>query len=130
MARYLRWGIYTSIPTWTHSQKNLTVTVAPGFKISTHVISQMITKTVPISKIIKSCTIKRTIPFRIWRKVNRNWDNYMIEISKWTEATIGQILRSEEKNISKRAGLPDSLSGVWAGKISIWVRSFDTIIKL
>ena len=36
----------------------------------------------------------------------------MIEISKWTDATIEQILWSEEKNISKRAGLPDSLSGV------------------
>ena len=33
---YLQWGIYTSIPTWTHSQNLLAVAEAPSLKISFH----------------------------------------------------------------------------------------------
>ena len=33
---YLRWGIYTSIPTWTHSQNSLAAAEALSLKISSH----------------------------------------------------------------------------------------------
>ena len=33
---HLRWGIHTSIPTWTHSQISLAATKALGLKISFH----------------------------------------------------------------------------------------------
>ena len=47
-------------------------------------ISQMITKTVPIStRIVISNAMKRDIPLWIWWKVNGNWDNKMIRISQW-----------------------------------------------
>ena len=50
-------------------------------------ISQMITKTVPIStRIVISYAMKRAIPLWIWWKVNGNWDNNMIRISQWRES--------------------------------------------
>ena len=49
-------------------------------------ISQMITKTIPISmRIVISSTIKWGIPLWIWWKVKGNWDN-MIRISQWKES--------------------------------------------
>ena len=33
---YLRWVIYTSIPTWTHSQNSLAAAEALSLKISSH----------------------------------------------------------------------------------------------
>ena len=33
---YLQWGIYTSIPTWTHSQISLAATESVSLKISSH----------------------------------------------------------------------------------------------
>ena len=33
---YFLWGIYTSIPTWTHSQNSLAAAEAPSLKISSH----------------------------------------------------------------------------------------------
>ena len=50
-------------------------------------ISQMITKTAPIStRIIISYAMKRGILFWVWQKVNRNWDNSMIRISEWRKS--------------------------------------------
>ena len=50
-------------------------------------ISQMITKTIPIStRIVISYAMKRGIPLWIWWKVNGNWDNNMIRISQWRES--------------------------------------------
>ena len=43
----------------------------------------------------------------------------MIKIFQLREATAEQILRSEEKNKSKRAGLRESLSGVLAVDITM-----------
>ena len=55
--------------------------ILPGY------ISQMITKTVPIStRIVISYAMKRGIPLWIWWKVNGNWDNNMIRISQWRES--------------------------------------------
>ena len=33
---YLQWGIYTSIPTWTHSQNSLAAAEALSWKMSSH----------------------------------------------------------------------------------------------
>ena len=50
-------------------------------------ISQMITKTVPVStRIVISNEMKRGITFWIWWKVNENWDNNIISISQWGES--------------------------------------------
>ena len=36
VAWYFLWKIYTSIPTWTHSQSSLAVAEAPSLKISSY----------------------------------------------------------------------------------------------
>ena len=41
------------------------------------------------------------------------------------KATVEQILESEERKKSKRAGLWEPLSGIWVGKLIAWVRSFE-----
>ena len=59
----------------------------------------------------------------------------LIEITTWSEfpngvkAIVEQILVLEERNKSKGAGLWESQSGIWVGKLTIWVRSFE-IVKL
>ena len=53
------------------------------------------------------------------------------ETTTWSEFPNGgkaiaeQILASEERNKSKRAGLWESQSGIRVGKLTIWVRSFE-----
>ena len=80
---YLRWGIYTSVPTWTHSQNSL----VGAFVFN---ISQMIRKTIPTSRIIvTSHAMKRDILFWVYQKVNENWDNNTIRISQWRESHCG-----------------------------------------
>ena len=50
-------------------------------------ISQMITKTIPISvRIVISYAMKWGIPLWISWKVNGNWDNKMFRISQWGES--------------------------------------------
>ena len=50
------------------------------------------------------------------------------ETTTWSEFPNGgkviveQILASEERNKSKRAGLWEPQSGIWVGKLTIWVR--------
>ena len=50
------------------------------------------------------------------------------ETTTWSEspnggkAIVEQILASEERNKSKRPWLWESQSGIWVGKLSIWVR--------
>ena len=57
------------------------------------------------------------------------------ETTTWSEfpnggkAIVEQKLASEERNKSKRAELRESQSGIWVGKLNIWVRSFE-IVKL
>ena len=53
------------------------------------------------------------------------------ETTVWSEfpnggkAIIEQILASEETNVSRRAGLWESQSGIRVGKLTIQVRSFE-----
>ena len=89
----------------------------------------MIMKTIPISmRIVISYVMKRGILLWIWWKVNGNWDNNMIKISQWRENIIEQILASEERNKSKRAGLWESQSGIRIRRLTIWVRLFEKVI--
>ena len=52
------------------------------------------------------------------------------ETTTWSEfhngekAIAEQILASEERKKSKRAGVWESHSGIWVGKLTIWVRLF------
>ena len=63
-------------------------------------ISQMITKTVPISMgIVISNAMKLVIPLWMWWKVNGNWDNGIIRISQLREnhcRTNASIRRKKE----------------------------------
>ena len=53
------------------------------------------------------------------------------EISTWSEFSYGgkaiveQILASEERHKSKRAGLQESQSGICIGKLTISIKSFE-----
>ena len=50
-------------------------------------ISQMITKTIPISmRTVISYAMKRDIPLRVWRKANENWDIRVIKYSQQKES--------------------------------------------
>ena len=75
-------------------------------KILPWIISKMVTKIVTIStRIVISYAMKRDILLWISWKVSGNWDNDMARISQWREAIVEQILASEERNKTKRAGL-------------------------
>ena len=79
----LQWGIYTSIPIWTHSQNSLAAAEALSLNISSHGTSLKLSKTVPISTwIVISYTLKRGILLWVWQKVRGNWYNNMIRISQ------------------------------------------------
>ena len=119
---YFLWGIYTSVPTWTHSQNSLAVVEAPSLKTWPRMISQMITKTIPIStQIVIIYEMKWGNLLWIWWKVNENWDINMIRISQWTKRHC-RTNTSVRRNKSKRAGLRESQSGIPLGKLTIWVR--------
>ena len=55
------------------------------------------------------------------------------EETRWSEfpngdgekAIVEQMLASEEKRKSRKAGLWESQSGIRVGKLTIWVRSFE-----
>ena len=47
------------------------------------------------------------------------------EFPKGGKAIVEQILASEQRKKSKRAGLWESQSGIQVGKFTIWVRSFE-----
>ena len=72
-------------------------------------ISQMISKTFPISKrIVISYAMKHGILLWIWWKVNGNWDNHMIRISQWREShcrTNTSIRRNKEMQKSRNIRL-------------------------
>ena len=88
-------------------------------------ISQMITKTVPISTRI-------VISYQRWNRASWwEFERKSLEIDTWSEfsnggkVTVQPILTSQERKKSKRAGLRESRSGIWVRKLTIWVRSFE-----
>ena len=68
-------------------------------------ISEMITKTIPISKrVVISYAMNWGFPLQIWWKVNGNWDNNMIRIFQWRESHRGtntSVRRKKEIQKSK-----------------------------
>ena len=103
---YLQWGMYTSISAWIHSQDSLAAAEAEAEDILPYNISQIITKTIPIStKIVISYMMKRGIPFWVWWKVNGNWDKTWSEFPNGGKVIIEQILAAKDRNKSKRARL-------------------------
>ena len=97
---YFLWGIYTSSPSWTHSQNSLAAAKALILKIFPWYISKMIKKIVIVStRIVISYAMKQGIPMSIWWKVNGNWDNKMIRISQCREShcrTNSSVTRKKE----------------------------------
>ena len=92
-------------------------------------ISQMIKKTIPISaRIVISYPMKWDISLLIWWKVNEKWDNNMIRVSQWTESA-SRANASVKKKKKKEINPKESQSGIWVGKLTIWVRSFETFQK-
>ena len=109
LAWYLLWGIDTSVPTWTHTQNLLALISSrrTDFKyILTWNIFQMITKTIPIStrRVVKSYAIKRDILFSVYKSMETDTTTWS-EFPYGRKAVEEQILASEERNKSKRAGL-------------------------
>ena len=89
-------------------------------------VSQMITKTVPIStRIIIKYAMKQGIPLWIWWKVNGNWDNNMIRISQWSESHCRINTSIRRKKQTQKSRTVRSLSWIWVAKLTIWVRSFE-----
>ena len=73
LAWYLRWGIYTSIPTWSDSQNSLK-------DILSWNISQMIMKSIPIStRVVISYAMKWGILVWVF------WKSMETETSTWSE---------------------------------------------
>ena len=66
-----------------------------------------------------------------WNGFEFDGESMETEATTWSEfpsggkAIVEQILVSEERNKSKRAGLWESQSGIRVGKLTIWVRSFE-----
>ena len=88
-------------------------------------ISQMIMKTIAITmRIVISYVMKQGIPLWILWKVNRYWDKNMMRNSQWRESHC-RTNTSIRRKKSKREGLWESHSGIWVGKLTIWVRSFE-----
>ena len=67
---------------------------------------------------------KWDILFWIWWKVNGNWDNNMIRILQWRERHCRTNTSIRRKIKFVRAWLWESQSGIWVGKLTIWIRSF------
>ena len=102
---YFWWGIFTSIPNWTYSQNSPAAAEALSLKISSHGTSQMIKKTVPISRrIVISYAMKPGILLWIWWKVRGN-ETIWSEFPNGGKAIVEQELASKEINKSKRAEL-------------------------
>ena len=79
---YFLWGIYTSIPTWNHSQNSLAAAEALSLKISSNGISLKWSRRPSQSAYV----MKWGITLRLWWKANGNWENNMIRISKRSES--------------------------------------------
>ena len=127
--RWVRFDLI-SIPTWTHLQNLLAaeaLSYPPMEDLSNdhddhpnqHENSRKLcneTGHSVLSLIEKSYNLKF--------KFNRNWDNNMIRISQLGENDC-RTNTSIRRNISKRAGLWESQSGIGIGKLTIWGRSFE-----
>ena len=84
-------------------------------------ISQMIIKTVLIStRRVISYAMKQSTPFWVSQKVDGNWGNKIFHLKESHYRKNTSVRRNP-----KRAGLCESQSGIWVGKLTIWVRSLE-----
>ena len=91
-------------------------------------ISQMITKTVPITtRIVISYAMKRVSHHEFEGNSMETQTTTWSEFRNGRKAIVEKMLASEERKKSKRAGLWESQSAIWVGKLTIWVRSFEVI---
>ena len=98
-------------------------------------ISQIITKITPIStKIVMSYAMKWGILFWVqWNGAScfefvgksMEVDTTTSEFPNGVKTIVQQILASEERKKSGKAGLWKSQSGIQVGNLTIWVRSFE-----
>ena len=89
-------------------------------------ISQMTTKTIPIStRIVISYAKKQGIRCEFDGKSMETETETWSEFPNGGKAIVEEILASEERNKSKRAGQWESRSGIHVGKLTIWVGSFE-----
>ena len=104
-------GVYIYIYIYINSNLNLFTKCTRKFRdpklTKFHIfpwnISQMIIKTVPISKrIVISYTIKRGISFWVYPNFNGSWDNNLSHFPNGAKSFVEQILMSEDRNKSKR----------------------------
>ena len=120
----LKWGIYTSIPTWNHTQNSLSAAEAPSLKISSleH-----------LSNDHEDCFNQHENSHNLYDenehpvfslKENQLKLRQQLEFPKGGKTFLEQILASEVRNKSKRAGLWQSQSGIRVGKLTIWIRPF------
>ena len=77
-----------------------------------------------LSWIVISYAMKLSIPLWISWKVNGNWDNKMIRISKWRESQCRTNSNVKGRKKSKRAALCEPQSGMQVGKLTTGVRSY------
>ena len=128
---YLGWGIYTSIPTWIHSQMSLALAETPSLKISSH-------GTFLKWSWRQSQSAQGQSQAMQWNGASCcEFDGRSMETetTTWSEfhsggkAIVEQILVSLERNKSKRAGLWEWQSGIHVEKLTIWVRSFQINLK-
>ena len=101
----LQWGIYTSIPTWTHSQNSLAAAEELSLKISSHGTSPKWSKR-PSKPARNSHKLCDEMGRPILILVGRQW-------------IVEQILASEERKKSKRASLWEPQSGNRLGMLTI-----------
>ena len=91
-------------------------------------ISQMITKTIPITtRIVISYAMKLCYAscFEFDGKSMETGTTTLPEFPNGGKAIKEQIIASEERNKSKRAGMWERQSGIWVGELTIWVRWFE-----
>ena len=70
--------------------------------------------------------MKRNV--HIWRD-SGNWEINMFRITQWRKVTLEEILKSEKRSKSNRAGLQESKSGIQVRKVIIWVTEFSRSIS-
>ena len=90
-------------------------------------ISQMITKTIPITtRIVISYTMKLCYAscFEFDGKSMETGTTTLPEFPNGGKVIKEQIVASEERKKSKRAGMWERQSGIWVGELTIWVRWF------
>ena len=85
--------VFTVNDIYSNSNPNQLTKVSSSYKSTkfkdslTWDVSQVNEKNITIRlRIIIRCTMKRSIPFWVWKKVHGNWDNNMARISHWMES--------------------------------------------